>query len=347
MVEPFARVSVVRDTPYSDLGDRYVRTSRHRVGIVNKMILDRPWLLPVIVAFAYGCSHTDFKDFQSLTRDPFSTLFNPERQVLHSSPLIFFLGWPITRLISGNASYLLVTLLGFVVLAVSLTIHFQRMSPSCRATACFIMLSSPLLLVLLRWMGKSDPYVIAFYSAMLNVRGRTWPTVVLATLMVAAHREIGTVMLVGGLILEQIALMPVVVGAFVGHSIVWGYLSMLDPKPLSRMSFALSLKLSSIWRNSPVCHLALGPGWFWVFISRLLNRHDNWRVLATLALCFAAAAATADYTRVFILCAVPLIAYAADRIPHDPDPLQAVVRWPALFALQAQIEGGDQVRDSM
>ena len=243
--------------------------------------------------------------------------------------------------------YLLVTLIGFTLLTLCITLTICRMSLIRRNTACFIVLSSPLLLILLRWMGKSDPYLVAFYVIMLNVRGHSWATAALALLMVTAHREIGSIMLVGGLILGQIAAFPVVFGALVGHSIVWGYQSMLDTKPFSRVSFAIYIMHTSAWKTNPISHLILGPGWFWIFIARLVNCSDAPRVLVTLAMCFVAAVATADYTRVFILCAVPLIAYAADRISKEVMQGQGSIRWPALFAVQAQIEFGDHVRDSL
>ena len=324
-----------------------MQASRQWIQLINKVILERPWLLPIVMVLLYGFKHTDFKDFQSLTSNPFTTLVDPGRQFLHSSPLIFFLGWPVTHAVGSNASYFLTTVLGLVALAASLTRHFRRIAPGRRATVCIVMLSSPILLVLLRWMGKSDPYVIALYLAMLGFKGRSGPTAVCSALMIVAHREIGTVMLAGGLILGQIAVAPAVAGALVGHSLLSAYQSMLDPKPAGRLSFALSVLQSSSWRNNPILHVVLGPGWFWLFIARLFRNADAWRVILALLLCYAAAAATADYTRVFIVCAVPLIIYAADRIATDPRPSQGAVSWPALFALQAQIEFGDQVRDSL
>lgn len=313
---------------------------------LNRSLQTRPWLLLFGVALLYGFGHTDFRDFQSLTQNPFVTLADPGRQFLHSSPLIVFLGWPVTHLAGPNVSYLIVSLAGFVALAAAV-VAFLRSLPAGQAeNASLVLLSSPMLLVLLHWIGKSDTFLIALYLATLLVRHRTWPTIVLWALIIAAHREIGTVVLVGDLILRWKSPIAVVCGGLIGHGLVSTYLSLLTPKPADRIDFALALVRNvRTWQQNPVTHIVLGPGWLWTILARLAVDADGWRFAAVLALTFAASANTADFTRDFIMCCTPLIAFASERFARSKAGNSGIA-WPALFLVQAQVAAGNQVLDS-
>lgn len=324
-----------------------MQTLRRGLNGLNRALQARPWLLIPAVGLIYGFGHTDFKDFQLLTRNPFETLQDGGRQFLHSSPLTIFLGWPLTSLAGGHVAYFTVGLGGFACLAAAVAAFLGRLPTGRRATAGLVLLSSPLLLVLLHWIGKGDTYLIAFYLATLLVRDRPWPTLLLCALMVAAHREIGTVILLGDLVLRRGSAPAVVGGGLLGHALVGAYLASLTPKPQDRIDFALALMLHGrTWRENPVTHLVLGPGWLWMILARLAGGGDGWRMAAVLALDFAAAANTADFTRDFILCCTPLVAHAAERMARETAAGDAVLRWPALFLIQAQIASGNQVVDT-
>lgn len=321
-----------------------------RIVALVRGLARQPLALAALVVLLYGVNTTDFDDFARITRDPFVTHPEVTRQFLHSSPLTLFMGWPLTRLFGAGASYAAVSVLGVVVLAIGAWLYLRGRSPDQRRIIGLVFLSTPLLLVLCRWLGKSDTYLLGFYVALLACRGRGLLRAGLALLLVLAHREIGLIILSGDAILRRRLDGAAALGAGVAVALVALYHAKLSVPPFSRVDLALSyLKRGLLgWIRVPVAHLLLAFGWFWMVLVARGRTADLSRVALVILLCFALAMDGADFTRDFILCATPLVAYTAEAAAADERLGSLLTRWPfpLPFLIQLQLESFDQVSDS-
>lgn len=318
--------------------------------ILRKQLL-RPGVLATAVFLIYGFHWTDFDDFALLTTEPFKTLPDPGRQFLHSSPLNIFIGWPLTHLLGAEASFLIVTALGLFALAFSLRFYLRRLPEDQRDAVCLVLLSSPLLVVILAWLGKSDPCLLALFLVLSGVKEKSFWALVLSALMVVSHKEIGTIMLIGDCVLRRKMPAALILGAALAYALVYAYQAALSEAPFSRidLGFAFLKPALAGWRLNPLTHLALGFGWFWFVLAMRSGEPDLWRVLSVVALCFAAAFTTADFTRDLVLCASPLILYSGENVAADPRQRAMVSGWPVplLGLVQGQIQSFSVVRDTL
>src|SRR5262249_17503172 len=153
------------------------------------------WFLLAFLALN-GVSATDGSDFRILAEDPLALHPNPDRQFLHSSPFTFFVGAPLVRLLGAEAALPLVPVAGLVALLWSVRRLLGRLSPPQAQIVWRVLASTPLLFVLTHWLGKSDPFLVAFYLAIVAGARRPVTRFLLATAMIVCHREIGTLILV-------------------------------------------------------------------------------------------------------------------------------------------------------
>lgn len=310
----------------------------------------RPLAFLGLFAAIYGFSTTDFADFALLTRDPFVTHPDIGRQFLHSSPLTLFIGWPLTLAFGAETSYAAVCALGFALLAGALRWYLHGRTEDERRTLVTVFLSTPILLVLSRWIGKGDPFVLAFYLALLACRPRVLPSAALATLLVVAHREIGLVILAGDAMLRRRLDIATAVGAAAGVGLVALYHLHLSVPPFSRVDLAQAFLKPGLlgWIRVPVAHLLLAFGWFWLVLFARGWTSDWRRVAVVTAFCFAVSMDGADYTRDFILCASPIVVYVAEAAATTAGLAAVLARpqFPLVFLIQLQLESFDRVSDS-
>lgn len=322
--------------------------------ISQKLYANPAWFMLVFV-LVYGVGFADIPDFMRLSAEPFSLLPDISRQFLHSSPLIFFLAHPLTIWLGGNASFS-ITMFGgllFAFFCARAFIHYHFGSQEKLAASLF--LASPLLLIMISWIGKSDPLLIGFFC--LLTMSRHWILVLWwSLLMILAHRDLGVVMLVGYALLFRPNYLALALGAAVGLLMIYGYhhYLLLEP-PQTRMEFALG-SLPIFIRGvaeSPLAHIVLMFGPFWLAIVYLLPGISA-REIVVFLLALAAACLSLDFTRVFILAAIPLIFYLVKRmvlLKQEPVASQHIDRLltflPLLSLLQAQFYSANIVRDSM
>lgn len=320
---------------------------------LNCTLRERPWAFLLLFFALYGFAYVDHEDFEALAPNPFVTHPVLKRQFLHSSPLTYFLGWPLYRLTGYPTAYVLVILIGFAFLAAAFLIYLRGLSRDQKLTVFYVVVSSPILLILLRWLGKNDAYLLAFYLLFRSFDARGVGAAASALLMVLAHREMGAIILAGDFILRGRISISVILAIASGFALIRMYQLSLTARPVTRTGF-LSLVIDDAilgWETIPLTHFVLGFGWFWTFLLGLAREPGAGRRWLATGLCFAAAAIASDFTRVFVVCGAPLLLHTAEtiaaRTPVDPEPKVTGWPFPLLFLVQAQIDNVTLVRESM
>lgn len=319
------------------------------VGWLNDLLSRYPIIIVVAVVAIYGFRREDFSEFSLLTQDPFITHPDKYRQFLHSSPLSLFIGWPLTHTFGAHASYMITFLGGMLFLIWSAHYYLSDKSAEHARLTLIVVLSTPLIIVLTRWFGKTDPYLLAFYLLLLRHHGQPIASAVLAALMVCAHKEIGMVMLATDALLRYRVRPPIVIGAAAGYGLVTLYLASLSAAPFSRIDLNISFLQQGLvsWARAPVAHVVFALGWFWWFLLGPSRPPNIIRIGVVVATCFALNLTAADFTRDFVLCAFPLIMFTAEHVARN-ERLSAMAAGgviPLLFIVQIQMESFDRVHD--
>jgi hypothetical protein len=305
-----------------------------------------------VVAFVIvnGVGTVDFDDFRVLATHPFALHPALGRQFLQSSPLTYLLGAPLAKVVGVTAAYCIVALVGLAIAWYGIARWLQRFRASETAIVALVLSATPLLLVLTRWLGKSDAFLLGFYLAFAALEpSRRFAKSVLVVGMVLAHREIGTIALVGHVVLFRRDFAAIVIGSAIGHGTIFAYHhAVLPSPPESRVAVAERLTAETIdaFVRAPFAHLAVSFNWFWIFLATCRARSDAalWMFIAGIV---AAAAFALDYTRVVTLCALPIYLHVGERLASAPDSVPRFLRafpFPLAFVLQFQFELG-QVHD--
>jgi len=315
---------------------------------VNERMRRRPAWFLLAFLIVNGVHGTDAHDFAILAARPFALHPDVERQFMHSSPLTFLIGAPLARLVGVDAAFPMVSAAGFLLVAFALTRFLRRFPAREAETIGIVLLSSPLLLVLTRWIGKSDPFLVAFYLLLAADPRSPLTKGALATAIVLCHREIGTIVLGVHLVLFRRDAVPVLAGLAAGHAALLAYLfELLPAPPRSRAQFAegRALELLEALSMNPIVHIAFALNWFWIFLAIHLGRSRERVTAVALLIVFVAATVAFDFTRVMAVCALPIIVHVAVRLAPDAPPLLASGPFPLLFLAQFQIEGAGWVHD--
>jgi hypothetical protein len=297
-------------------------------------------VIPLFLAL-YGYGSIDRTDFATLSASPLSLHVIPKRQFLHSSPLTFFLGYPLTTTMGDNLSFGIVMAGGWACFILALG-RFARARYGARRNDALLMLfATPLLIVLSQFLGKSDPYLVA---ALLGLAVSTigLVQVALACVMVLCHFEMGLMILASAVFLRIVPWRTALVGGAIGALLILGYHHYLLPAvPQSRAGIGMELleeSLDSIL-STPVTHLAFSFGPFWLCV--LMARPSGWRWFTALAATAAISAITLDFTRVFVLVGLPMIIVVVDQAVRDTEPMKNDARnsgWLGVLPLCAFVQ---------
>src|SRR5262249_55100651 len=192
------------------------------------------------------------------------------------SPLTVFLGsYYRHHGIDDLTAFFLVHGLGVVLFFVTLRAalhHVYREDD--RSLAATVMLSSPLLLVVLFWFGKADPYLLATFF-LLKATVSPVTRAILSAIMVAAHRELAAAVLLAELCLDARPWRAVLLGLALGESALFVYTNVLLPSaPASRAAFAAgnAVGLWQIFSTHPGLHLIATFGPLWVYVANQIGR---------------------------------------------------------------------------
>jgi hypothetical protein len=286
-----------------------------------------PFLVIPLFLALYGYGSIDRTDFARLSASPLELHVIPGRQFLHSSPLTFFLGYPLTKTIGNNLSFAIVMAGGWACFVLALGWFAKVRYGSRRNDAMLMLFATPLLIVLSQFLGKSDPYLVA---ALLGLAAAaSGPVqVLLACVVVLCHLEMGLMILGSAMFLRIVPWRTALVGGAIGALLVLGYQHYLLPAvPQSRAGIGMELleeSLDSVL-STPVTHLVLTFGPFWLCV--LMARPSDWRWRMVLAATAAVSVITLDFTRVFVLVGLPMIIAVIDKAirdaeagDHDPRP---------------------------
>lgn len=274
----------------------------------------RPLVVIPLFLSLYGAATIDRPDFLVLSAAPLQLHVEPSRQFLHFSSLPFLLGYPLTKTVGPGASFWIVMLGGLILSGAGLRRLAEARYGSRRNDAMLMVFATPLLIVLSQYIGKSDPFMVAF---LLLLIASTHPLMqaLLACLVVFSHLEIGVLVLGSAMFLRILPVRWTTVGALAGVLLVLGYHHYLLPAPpQSRADMGaqyLSDAVAAVM-STPVLHLAsmFGPFWLCVFAARRLG----WRWVTLFVATTVVASATLDFTRVFILVGLPLVVAIVDNV---------------------------------
>jgi hypothetical protein len=319
---------------------------------LSRWFFEHPLVFLFLFVALYGLRPINVSDFELLSSAPLALLQPSDQQPLHSSPFTFFVGYPFTHYLGWKASYLLVNGFGIVFFTFAFFRFLNLRFGESKNLSFYLFAATPLFLIVVSWFGKSDPYLVGFFFLFITVESY-WAAVISGIAMVLCHRDMATLMLLFYLLLFQRRWFATVSALLLGHAAVLAYqYGLLPSPPESRQIRALEL-LPGLFRSfmhAPIAHLLFTFGPFWIVAAILAVRNKvAWNQWLVLALCFGAALWTEDYTRVFTILSVPLVAHfliqAKMRNPLDLE-FAGCKEWlPVVGLFQCQLFA-DKISDS-
>ena len=288
-----------------------------------RWLRDHPLFVIPVFLCAYGAATIDVGDFRVLSAAPLQLHVEPSRQFLHFSPLPFVLGYPVTRAMGPAWAFAIVMLGGLIFSAAALRRFVAVRYGTRQNDAMLMVFATPLMIVLSQYIGKSDPFMVAF---LLLLAASTNPMVqvLMACLVVLSHLEMGLLVLVSAIFLRIVPVRWTTIGGLAGVLLVLGYHHYLLPAPpqsRADMGVAYLSVAADAVMNTPVLHLVAMFGPFWLCV--LTARHLGWRWFLVFVATTAVASATLDFTRVFILVGLPLVIAIVDNVvtrSHEATP---------------------------
>ena len=283
----------------------------------DPMLLSCLWLFGLFTAtlLANGLATTDIPDFFAISRDITKMSALPGRELFYSSPLNFII---------ANLFHL-VSLTGFfvihvgevMVMLVCVAAAVSRKLPNREQRWLYLVLLSltPLWLVVMKWLGKTDPVLIGGFFLCWGFASR-WRMLVVV-IMIMAHRELGSLMTLALFVLEsrdgkntdKNLLYALAVGN--GLQLLYQY-GLLDQLPSSRAEL-MSGRARSFWDafiQMPALYIMSMFSWYWIFICLERPRKIEFGIFA---LAFVLALMNEDFTRDFTLAALPAMVFHIER----------------------------------
>ena len=287
------------------------------------------FLVPALI-WLYGWRTIDTVEWRTITAAPFSVTLEPQQQFLYGSPLTFLLGSYYQHQGLGHVhAFVVVHGLGLVFFAAAL---FSCLTQLCgatgRAAGLIVLACSPLLVVVLTWIGKSDTYLLAFYFLLLTTRSPAM-VAILCVLMIACHRELALAMLAAHAILRG-ASAPVIIGAAAAFAFTR---VLLTSVPASRVDFVIAhaREVLAGVLSYPIVHAAATLGPFWLYLIR--PSMISVRRMTVLAMAFGLACIAFDFTRVFVIAATPLLLLLTEEVVAELRHTGGVQLWGRAVAL--------------
>jgi hypothetical protein len=318
----------------------------------NARVVRSPWWFFAVFLILYGVDGADYEDLKRLAAHPLTLHPDVQRQFLHSSPLLYFLGYPLVQLVGPAVAVATLGAASFAVLAAGLGRLTRGLPDEAVSAVTLVMLSTPLTLVLTTWLGKTDPAVAGVYLLLAAAPRSQLARCALAVVMTLCHCEIATVVLVGHAVVRRRDAVAVLIGLGLGHLAVLGYHHLLlSAPPVSRSDYAQlhRAEILSGFIANPLAHLVFALGWFWMIFVIELRRRPRIAYLVVVAVALGVASLTYDYTRVATMCALPVIVQVALGIATRPGGLPRFLRrlpFPLVFLLQFQIQDAQRICDS-
>jgi hypothetical protein len=291
------------------------------MNFVLTRISQRPFagllLIYAVVLAVNGFGITDWWDYNAAVTDIAKIRLTVDRQFLYSSPLNFFLG-ALLHLNFIGGFYLLnfIEIIGML-FCVAISVRKKIALPQDQARFIALLSLAPLWLVTFKWFGKTDPIVIG--GLFLCWAYRTRWRLLIATVMIVAHREIGSLMVAFLFFLEDEKDYNLLIALLAGNTFHFVYqYGVLDAVPQSRAELIseVALQYVNAFTDAPGFYTGSLFTWYWVLI--LLNRPTRKETIVFI-LCFLAALPCNDFTRDFLLPALPAVLVHLERVIAAPD----------------------------
>jgi hypothetical protein len=329
-----------------------VDTAQGQMSIIRQasaFVCRHGWIAIALFAWAYGLRTSGEAEFRTISAAPFVMNLPPQDQYLYSSPFTFFLGSYYQHHGLDYAwAFFVVNALGLAAFFVSLYRLLATDGFGDRSAAALVLFTSPLLFVMLSWIGKSDAYLLAFFFMFTLTESRV-SHMVLSALMILCHAEMGAGVLCVDWCLTRRRGAAMAIGLIAGEAAVYAYTHfMLSPMPASRATYALDHlpALWSIFWSHPILHIAATLGPFWIYGATRLFTNPLRAALFALAL--ALAVMSYDFTRIFVIVSAPMLLQITREVVADnardggvrvgPWRIGVCALWPIMF-LQFQCAG--------
>ena len=306
----------------------------------------RAALLFAAIVAVTGVRFVDLDDLVALHTHPLRLIEDSRAHYLHASLVSAFLGHALEAVSPRRVQALYLTAALLALAAILLYGHRAIVDPAQRWIFFRLLAISPLIHVLLFWVGKSDPFFVAGYFLLL-LSGHPLVVGALSLGMTLTHPEQATVVLAVHTILHRPRpglLLAHVAGWAGGVGIYQVYLAQLDIAGSPRLAWVVD-RFDVLARTNlarPVSMLWLSFSWFWIpVLGYVTTRRD--RVVPVLAGgCFVVAALGADFTRIFTVVSLPLAVHVARELAcEDGGVLGGWVRMlTALAFLQVELAIG-------
>ena len=272
------------------------------------------------IVLVTGVRFVDEDALAALHAEPFRAV--PEmRAYLHASPLGVFVGHAVRADSPRRAQALSMTMTAAALGAVLLYGRSALAEPGQRWIFFRLVALSPLIHVLIFWVGKSDAFLVAAYMLLLVARQ---PVVVcgLSLVMTLAHPEQATVVLIAHLVLARpgrALVLAHLLGWAMGVGVWQAYLAELGLAGSPRVEW-LANRMDLLVRANlfrPVTMLWLSFSWFWIPVLVHARRRPGWALPVLAAGCFTVAALAVDFTRTFTMLSLPLMVHVAHELARD------------------------------
>jgi hypothetical protein len=217
---------------------------------LSEFVGRHPGLAVAAFAGLYGLQTNGEAEFRTISAAPFVVNLPAQDQYLYGSPFTFLLGSYYQHHGLDYAwAFFTVNALGLAAFFSSLyALMVRQFQSESRGAAALVFFSSPLLFVLLSWIGKSDAYLLAFYF-LFRLTGSGFTQLLLCALMTVCHRELAVVVLLVHLCLDPGRWRPAALGLLAGEAAVYLYThALLSSVPASRAGFVVD-HAAELWRK--------------------------------------------------------------------------------------------------
>jgi len=299
------------------------------------------YLFFLIFILFHGVNIFNFEEFSFLINDPFLKL-SPERQYHHQSPIQYFIGFVLYKIIDSTYICFFITqLLAILLLIYSVKLFANKyLIDADYILKVFVL--SPGLLILLHWFGKPDLFLIASYLILISTSKKTL-IFLSSIIMVFSHYQISILYFVFSLLLNLINYKKIYFFSFFTSFIFFNiYLIELGPIQTRTENFFLLLDtilLSSV--NNFLLGIFSVFSWLWlpIIISKdLLSKKTVVVYVITIFASF-----LGDFTRASFLTLIPLYVHIISNSQFKEKLLLFVNLFPikilALFQYQKTFGG--------
>ena len=177
------------------------------------------YLFFLIFLLFHGVNIFNLEEFSLLINDPFIKL-SPERQYHHQSPIQYFIGFLLFKIIDSTYVCFLITQLIAILLLIYSVKLFSKKYLIDADYMLKVFILSPGLLILLAWFGKPDLFLISSYLILISTNKKTF-ILVSSIVMVFSHYQISILYFIFSLLLNIIKIRKIYIFSFLTSLIIF------------------------------------------------------------------------------------------------------------------------------